>query len=63
MTIGELKEKIKDINDNVVIYPLINTIDGEDSLYDVSANIELLSCDTANDNGWIEILTTLKKQD
>lgn len=62
MTIGELKEQIRNINDDVEIYPMINVVDGEDSLYDQSATIEVISPDTANENGWVEVLSCPKSK-
>lgn len=60
MTIGELKQMINGIDDNVEVFTIINTIDYEDSLYDTAANMEFQSLDMANEQGWVEVLCVPK---
>ena len=53
MTVGELKNKLKSIDDDVKIYSIVNFADEEDDRYDIDMDFEL---HTRNrDNGYIEI--------
>ena len=60
-TIGELKEKIAGLDDNVKIFALFNGDDPENSEYDQDCDMTIHNLDKGNEDGYVDFMLFRKE--